>query len=284
MPVSAGVTMVYNIGFAIACAVRRIPILVHHHSYSYLNNRSRSMAWLNQFLTEKDGHVFLSETMRAAYDQQYERKAKAIVLPNSFALSSNIVEHRSNSTSKENLKIGHLSNLSIEKGLKTVLDAFAELRLRKENCELHLAGPVTGSPEQKLLLEAQERFGTSLKIHGPLYGEDKEAFFTSIDYFWFPSQYVNEAQPIVLVEALAYGVPSISIKRGCIEWLLGDAGIAASSDEQFIQIAVEQALLPTTDADQLLARNRCKERFAKLREFEAIGFESAIGFLSEKLT
>ena len=283
MPVSAGVTMVYNIGFAIACMSRRIPVLVHHHSYSYLNNRSRLMAWLNQFLTKKDGHVFLSETMRVAYDQQYNRKAKAIVLPNSFALSNNIVEHRSCSTSKESLKIGHLSNLSIDKGLKTVLDAFAELRVRNESVELHLAGPVTGSQERKLLEEAENRFGPSLKIHGPLYGQDKENFFSSIDFFWFPSQYVNEAQPIVLVEALAYGIPSISIKRGCIEWLLGDAGIAASNEQQFIRISVEQALRATSDAERLQARNRCKERFAKLRDFEAIGFECAVRFLSKKV-
>jgi glycosyltransferase involved in cell wall biosynthesis len=280
MPVSAGVTMVYNIGFAIACSVRRIPILVHHHSYSYLNNHSRLMERVNQFLTEKDGHVFLSETMRAAYDRQYARRAQAIVLPNSFALTSNIVETGNYSTSKGNLKIGHLSNLSIEKGLKTVLDAFAELRLSNKDCELHLAGPVTGSQEQKLLVEAEHRFGASLKIHGPLYKEDKEAFFSTIDCFWFPSQYVNEAQPVVLVEALASGVPSISIKRGCIEWLLGDAGIAASNEEQFIKIAVEHALRPISDVDRLLARNRCKERFSQLRELEAIGLENAIRFLS----
>ena len=280
MPLSAGITMVYNIGFAVVCKVRGIPLLVHHHSYSYLNARSRMLAFLNRLLSEKDGHIFLSDTMRAAYDQQYLRRAQSIVLPNSYAISTSLSPSKTLDRKSNALRIGHLSNLSIEKGLKTVLDAFAELRSQKSDSELHLAGPCSGAQEQQLLQSAKKQFGDSVQIHGPLYGESKDDFFRSIDYFWFPSEYVNEAQPIVLVEALAFGIPIVSMKRGCIEWLLGDAGIAATDRQQFIRTAVEQVVHHSSETERLAARERCLNRYGRLQELESTGFSDAIRFLS----
>lgn len=280
MPVSAGVTMVYNIGFAIVCAARGIPLLVHHHSYSYLNSHSRMLAWLNRFLTEKDGHVFLSDTMRTAYDQQYPRRAQSIVLPNSYAIDAPLAPTKTLDRQPSGLRIGHLSNLSIEKGLKTVLVAFAELQSQNGKSELHLAGPCWGAHEQQLLESAKKQFGDAVQIHGPLYGEGKDNFFRSIDCFWFPSEYINEAQPIVLVEALAFGLPCVSMKRGCIEWLLGDAGIAATDRQHFIRTAVEQATQHSSDADLLAARERSLNRYGQLRELELTGFSDATRFLN----
>jgi len=278
MPLSAGITMIYNIGFAIACSSRRIPILVHHHSYSYLNAPSRSMAWLNRILTERDGHIFLSDTMQAAYDQRYTRRAQAVILPNSYATSALSDASRNDVLNNKPLRIGHFSNLSIEKGLKTVLDTFAELRQQKMDCELQLAGPLTGANERELVELARLQFGTSLKIRGPLYGADKDAYFRELDFFWFPSEYVNEAQPIVLVEALAYGIPCVAMRRGCIEWLLGDAGTIASDRQQFMNIAIEQAK-NVSESLFCAARRRCRKRYEELRAIESTGLADAIRFL-----
>ncbi len=280
MPISAGITMVYNLGFVAACAVRRIPILIHHHSYSYINQNSRSMALLNRLLGEKDGQIFLSDSMRAGFDRQYHRRARAVVLPNSYAMALNNSIPSSATKESTAFRIGHFSNLSIEKGLQTVIEAFAQLHAKDSAFELHLGGPAMGPKEQLLLDKARSDFGDSVRIYGALYGADKDRFFKSINAFWFPSEYVNEAQPIVLIEALSYGVPCLSIKRGCIEWLLSDTGIVAQDKPDFIERAVEHARRNRESVDRTVEARRCIDRYATLRGIEAQGFSDAVAFLS----
>ena len=51
---------------------------------------------------------------------------------------------------------------------------------------------------------------SKIKYYGPLYGEQKEHFFETLDYFLFPSEYANETQGIVNIEALKSGVTVVS--------------------------------------------------------------------------
>jgi glycosyltransferase involved in cell wall biosynthesis len=278
-PVNAGPTMIYNIGLALVCRMRGIPMLVHHHSYYYLNHHYGLAAWLNRFLGPNDGHIFLSETMRQAYDSKYRRRAQSVVLPNSYSLPP--IENTESSSSKSGVfRIGHLCNLSIEKGLKTVIDVFTELLKTTPNAELHLAGPVAKSRERDIIADAERRLGPALKVHGPLYGEDKHKFFRNIDVFWFPTEYLVEAQPVVLLEALAHGVPSVSIRRGCIEWLLGSAGFVAGDPTEFRTLAFQSSKDLMNESTYASARLRCRDRLDELKRIDKFGMEASVKFLS----
>jgi glycosyltransferase involved in cell wall biosynthesis len=283
MPINAGVTMMYNLGFAMVCAARGIPLLVHHHSYKYLNAPSSMMSWLNRFLSEKDGQIFLSETMQQAFDRRYHRRSQAIVLPNSFAMDVPSKSRTRGAVTNETYRVGHLSNLTIEKGLATVLSVFRKLLLVHENSELHLAGPAHGQEEKKLIADAQQTLGSRLIVHGPLYDAAKQTFFEKLDVFWFPSQYVNEAQPIVVVEAMAHGVPTVAMRRGCIQWLVGDTGIVASDEANFENQAIGFAREAKQPGSLPAYRAKCYERYQQLRTIEATGMRQAIAFLTRRL-
>ncbi len=100
---------------------------------------------------------------------------------------------------------------------------------------------------------------------GPIYGLDKQVFFNTIDVFVFPSRYVNEAEPLVIHEALAYGLPVIATDRGCIAGLVGNGGLV-----------LDVALCDLTPAVSLLeewwekthvfaeARSRARRRFTEI--------------------
>jgi glycosyltransferase involved in cell wall biosynthesis len=51
---------------------------------------------------------------------------------------------------------------------------------------------------------------------GPVYGDAKFSFLSSIDLLLFPSKYPNEAQPVVIWESLSVGTPVVSTDVGAI--------------------------------------------------------------------
>lgn len=51
---------------------------------------------------------------------------------------------------------------------------------------------------------------------GRKYGDDKEVFWRYADIFVFPTFYHNECFPLVILEAMMYGLPVISTDEGGI--------------------------------------------------------------------
>jgi glycosyltransferase involved in cell wall biosynthesis len=60
----------------------------------------------------------------------------------------------------------------------------------------------------------------AIDYRGAVYGENKQAFFDDIDVMIFPSQYVHEAEPVTVIEALDRGIPVIATSRGCVATLV----------------------------------------------------------------
>jgi glycosyltransferase involved in cell wall biosynthesis len=135
-------------------------------------------------------------------------------------------------------QIGFLSNLNPEKGLDTVVEVFRALRARQLDIRLTIAGPVTGAHAQVLLDDALSEFGDAVEYRGALYGEGKADFFRALDLFLFPTRYPNEAEPLVLLEALAAGVPVIATRRGCIADDFTSDASAVIPEDQFVATVV----------------------------------------------
>ena len=59
-----------------------------------------------------------------------------------------------------------------------------------------------------------------VKFIGPLFGKDKEDIYRNSDIFVFPSK--CEPFGLVLLEAMAYGLPIVSTKGGSIPYVVKD--------------------------------------------------------------
>lgn len=242
--------------------------VLHHHSYSYLNQDDWRMRIIDRLLGPTGTHVVLAPEMELRFREVYKTSSQFFILPNSF-----IINQISNGAVSQTwdgsqpFHMGHISNLTIAKGLHHVLNTFEAL-CQTRDVRLTLAGPLMGRQEKALVEDFLERYPNQIYYKGPIYDEDKTRFFESIDLLLFPTEYKVEAQPLVIFESFAFGRPVIAYARACIPSMIGtDGGYAIPMQENFVshtqriveswldQPALYQALCSTVrNKSELLSR------------------------------
>jgi len=184
-------------------------------------------------------HVVLCDRMASRLTENYGLARRAIhVSPNQPDAVSRREEGRKIPVDRP-FRIGHLSNLSMEKGLDTVLEVFASLCDQGLKVEVHLAGPFTSRRCERLVHDYKSSFGSQVVYYGPLYGNEKEDFLSEIDLFVFPTVYSNEAYPLVVVEALNAGLPTITTRRGCLKSMVASGEFAIGEGDDFVNNATD---------------------------------------------
>jgi glycosyltransferase involved in cell wall biosynthesis len=168
--------------------------------------------------------------------------------------------------SGRSLVIGLLGNLNAEKGLDRFIETLAAGRSRGIDLKGILAGPAVGSDSISTIEHAQRLLGPALDVLGPVYEEAKGAFFRSIDVFVFPTDYIYETQPLVILEAMSYGIPVIAARRGYIAEMMGPSGAVVSQQDDFAT-ATLQILSDFVDEPKMLAAagDVARAQFIKLR-------------------
>ena len=75
--------------------------------------------------------------------------------------------------------------------------------------------------------------GDSVTWEGEVAGERKQALLEQAHFFVLPTSYVNEGQPIAIIEALAFGCAVISTRHRTIPEMLADgrAGIVLDAPD-----------------------------------------------------
>ena len=131
--------------------------------------------------------------------------------------------------------LGHLSNLCAEKGTHLVLDLFERMLEKGSGVSVVLAGPILEDDLWARIERLKKEHGDLITWLGLVTGSEKTKFFEAIDLFVFPTLYKHEAQPLVLLEALGYGVPIVSMRRGCIAFDYDETvGVLADGAEDFL--------------------------------------------------
>ena len=218
-------------GLCVALLLRRADrLVVHHHSFAYLNAPTLAFRVVCRSVYRRAYHVVLCEHMAALLGAHVASKRISIVSNAAFvdtpgkAQSSEPIE-------SAGLRLGHLSNLAVEKGLDLVLGVLSDT---PDDVSLTIYGTPIDAQSATLLREALETFPSRLTHIEPTNREGVWDFFRSIDLFLFPSRYRNEAAPLVVLEALAAGVPVVASDRGCIpSQLAPELGDFVSTVEQF---------------------------------------------------
>ncbi|NBR05073.1 MAG: glycosyltransferase family 1 protein [Planctomycetes bacterium] len=145
--------------------------------------------------------------------------------------------------------VGHLANLSWDKGSTDLLSAMEILWRKGSNVKLVLAGPAMPSFEK-----AFRRFPFKDKVirTGPLSPEEKKGFFATLDIFALPSR--SDSFGIVLLEAWANGKPCVVYKAGGPGSLVkheSDGLISPCDDINSLATALEKLILDRKLSEQL---------------------------------
>jgi succinoglycan biosynthesis protein ExoL len=253
-------------------------LAVHYHSYWNIGRRSLLMATFTAICGPRATHIVLAPPMERDLRRFYPAVTRVAAVSNcAFTMPRpetprHFVDRR--------LRVGHLSNLSREKGIAIVLGCMRELRASGVDVELWLAGPAEDKATDSLIVAARLEFGERLRYFGRLDGEEVRRFYQQIDVFLFPSVHRHEAEPLVVIDAVAAGVPVIATDRGCIGYLLGTVGGRALPVEDFIKKAVD-LIAAWAQAPLLLAEasRQARGRFLKLHCESQTDFERLVAMV-----
>ncbi len=230
LALSGGWGQVYDLITVLLCKILGAAVIIHHHSFAYLNKYRKLSQLIFNIAGINTGHVVLCNRMREILKSRYRVKNVHVL--------SNVVMFPVEQNSRERSMLrtaGFLSNITREKGGEVVIDLAYAIRKFKLPLKVVVAGPCHDK-ELAVKLEKAEKEGV-LQWKGPVYENDKVRFWNEIDVFIFPTQ--NEAEPLVLWEAAAAGVPVIAYSRGCIEEQVTETGgIAVPIEDNFIEAAL----------------------------------------------
>lgn len=174
---------------------------------------------LRRVLHSADSVIVLNEAMRRIVRKSYGYSGRISVVQNGidegyFLLKRPPLPRHPPKTTRL-LFVGRLSK---QKNIPTLLKA---LTLLKQDVHLDLIGD---GEERETIEQAIQTYGlTNVTLHGRLGRERVMEYYASCDALVMPSLY--EAQPLVLLEAMAVRIPIIGTNVVGVADHIGDAGI-----------------------------------------------------------
>lgn len=158
-----------------------------------------------------------------------------------------------------------LSNLIKSKGVLELLDACKILKDKGCRFKCDFVGGETKEIDTTTFSAEVSKRGLEEVVvyHGSKYGEDKKAFLSASDIFVLPTG--DDCFPLVLLEAMQYGLPCISTEIGGIPDIIadGESGlICKSRDASAISECIEKLL-----DNEPLRRKMGEAGFKRYNEF-----------------
>ena len=153
-----------------------------------------------------------------------------------------------------------------QKGLDVLFDALNVIKKRADFPKFHLSvfgNSVDGSSERLQARIDAEGLAEEVSLHGPVYDAEKDAVLRAADFFILTSRY--EGMPMALLEACAYGLPSIVTPGTNMASVISSdrAGWTCDLEQDSIAGAIESAISSHDDyAVMSLAAQRVASKYA----------------------
>lgn len=212
------------------CRKFNIPVIAHQYGANYrqLTDRlgERGMSRLKKMLGSVKAIIVEGDYMKTQFSFLPDYMSKVHVVPNGLPIEG---EERARRPKEYRASLPfyllYLSNLIWSKGYFDVLRA-VDILINRENLNVKciFAGRFmssidderSGISNKKDFDEFIERhqIADSVEYYQGLYGKEKDAAFSKANSFVLPTYYINEGQPVSVIEAMAYGcVPIVTNYR-----------------------------------------------------------------------
>lgn len=174
------------------------------------------------------------ESLKSVYSRLISA-AKLAVVPNGV----DDVEPRVRSvegTRPRPWRILHLNFLDRAKGSLVLLAAIPSVLRHRTDVEFVFAGSWVHPDQEQQARDYVEQHNLERHVQfaGEVVGAEKQRFFQSADLFVFPG-IGQEGQPLVVLEAMASGLPVVYTDRGCLRETVidGEAGVEAYTNDPY---------------------------------------------------
>ena len=191
-------------------------LVLHYHSKGVSNYQDKPLDnRLYKILFKSSKVILLSENLFKDISK-YVAKKDVYYCPNGIP----VLEYSNNDFSLQDERTPQLlflSNLIESKGIYILLEALEILKNKglKFYCNLVGGEGDISSIQLNNRLKSQ-KLENCVTYLGKKYNHEKWSFFLSSDAFVFPTYYHNECFPLVLLEAMMFGLPIISTYEGGI--------------------------------------------------------------------
>jgi glycosyltransferase involved in cell wall biosynthesis len=264
-----GIAFYRDLLYVLILKTLRLKILFHLHGkgISQKIRSSRTHRVLYRWAFKDSKVICLSK--RLATDIQDIYSTKPFVVANGIDLQSTATIEIENLTGKP--QILFISNYFTSKG---ILDLIEALRIVKDQ-GLAFTSKLVGAPgdlsTENLRNRVQQAgLKNQVRICGPLYGADKIQALKESDIFVHPSH--NDAFPLVILEAMQFGLPIITTDEGGIPDMIcpGKTGVLVTKGDVKSLANEIAALLQDPQRSRamgLYGRSRFLQQY-KLSDFE----------------
>lgn len=261
-----GVGFLKDAPFVLLCKLFGRKVVIHQHNKGMVKDVDRPIyRWLLPMVYRNTKVILLSWRLYADIEKVVRRE-QVMICPNGIPDTN-----RSKTSVERHNDVPHilfLSNLIVSKGVLVLLDA---LKILKEKGYRFVCNFVGGETKElngrRFIQEIETRRLEGIAVyHGRKYGKDKEDFLQMADMLVFPTYYFNECFPLVILEAMMYGLPVISTDEGGIkdEVKDGQNGFVVKPQDAVALADAIQRLLDDKDARHTMGvegRRMFKERF-----------------------
>lgn len=191
-------------------------VICHLRGGNFLNwyqGAGRIMRWMVRRIQKMvDAQIVLGDCLIEMFTPFMPRE-KIFVVPNGGDFS--VIDRRAENKGKN--VVLFLANFVRSKGVLDVLHAALIVFREHPNVEFIFAGCwVDKETQLEFTRFLDDHPELPVTVLGPISGAEKFALFATADIFVFPTYYVNEGHPWVILEAMAAGLPIISTNHGAI--------------------------------------------------------------------
>jgi glycosyltransferase involved in cell wall biosynthesis len=177
-------------------------------------------------------------------------------------------------SSTKRCRILFLSNLLYTKGFSLLLDACAELEKEGQEFECHFVGDWKDISEKEFhALVRKKGISHRVHAHGKLLNEDKYKHLRQADIFVLPS--LDDAFPLVLLEAMQHRLPIISTYEGGIPDIVQDEQTGVLLAKEDVKGLTNQ-LLRLINNPELRQQMGTNGRLRYEKEFTMEAFENRL--------
>lgn len=208
-----GVGFLKDLPFILLCKLFRKKIIIHQHNKGMSKFQKKTLYKLLLPLAYSNVKVILLSWLLYPDISMFVKREQIYICPNGIPGQNNLMFKIKKNTISQFL---FLSNILESKGIFVLLDACSSLKKEGYHFLCHVVG--NASKEISFIRLDQEINKREIEdvvvVHGPKYGEQKAMFLEKVDFFVFPTY--EDCFPLVLLEAIQYGLPVISTYEGAI--------------------------------------------------------------------
>jgi glycosyltransferase involved in cell wall biosynthesis len=246
------------------CKLARVRVFTHLHGGGFREFYERSgpgTRWLVRVTSRwVAGVAVLGEGLRPMYEGLVPER-QVHVVPNGVAdpfPGGPPVRDRGRAP-----RVTYMGTLIRSKGYPELLRAAARLRDGGVEATFVFAGAWNSEAERSEAYELVDRLALDGRVEfvGVVAGESKRRLLAEADVFVLPTRYPPEGQPLVILEAMAAGLPVVSTPRAAIPDMLEDGVtglLVPEGDDAALEAALRRLVESPAERTAMGAAGRAK--------------------------